>query len=244
MNRFPFPLLAILFLIPSAARADEDIFKLGLEALENKKFHFAIACFHDVIQRDPKNAEAYYYRGMAYDGKGDHEKAVKDFGDAARLSPKHPVGFADKTISGYISWGLDSKDKGDYENAIKAFDEAIRLNPKDPEIFNNRGLAFAGKRDYDRAIKDFTEALRLKPTSSSALTNRGYAYLCKGDKENANKDFEEAMRLNPLRRFQLLPPLDFWDRTVNNGWMFSGHLTITPPFHLHFELDLGGRSDR
>jgi tetratricopeptide (TPR) repeat protein len=242
MIRLTFPFLVTLFLLPSAARADEDIFKLGLEALKNRKFHVAIACFHDVIQRDPKNAEAYYYRGLAYDGKGDHEKAAKDFSEAARLNPKHPLGFADKTVSGYISWGLDSKNKRDYENAIKAFDEAIRLNPMDPETFNNRGVAFAGKRAYDRAIKDFTEALRLKPTSSSALTNRGYAYLCKGDNENAAKDFEKAMRLNPLRRFQL-PPLDFWDRAAGNGWILSGHLTIMPPLHLQFHLDLGGSSE-
>jgi tetratricopeptide (TPR) repeat protein len=238
------PFLLIVFLLPQGPQAEEDIFKLGLEALKSRRFHFAIACFHDVIQRDPTSSEAYYYRGMAYDAKGEHEKAVQDFGEAARLSPKHPVGFANKTISGYISWGLDSKNKRDYENSIKAFDEAIRLNPTDSETFNNRGLAFAGKRDYDRAIKDFTEAIRLNPASSSALSNRGYAYQCKGDNENATKDFEKAMRLNPLRRFQLLPPLDFWDLAVNNGWILSGHLTITPPLHLHFQLDLNGTTSK
>jgi len=238
MVRLYFPFLLTLVLLPSLAQADEDIFKIGLEALKNKNFPFAVACFHDTIRSDPKSSEAYYYRGMAYDGKGDHEKAVVDFREAARLNPKRHVALTDKIMSAYISWGLACKSKWDYVGAVKAFDEAIRLNPKDAKALNNRGLALVAVREYDRAIKDFTEAIRLDPNFSGAFNNRGFAYQSKGDYENAAKDFDMAKHLNPFRRFQF-PPLEFWDRLGGRGWALRMHFTFVPPWDLRLHFDIG-----
>jgi|GEM_PF-3152345 len=46
-----------------------------------------------VIAREPGNAEAYYRRGMLYDGMGDHKQALRDFSKSIELDPKNAAAY-------------------------------------------------------------------------------------------------------------------------------------------------------
>ena len=48
----------------------------------------AIADYTEAIRLDPKDAKAYYNRGVAYGEKGERDKAIADFTEAIRLNPK------------------------------------------------------------------------------------------------------------------------------------------------------------
>ena len=48
-------------------------------------FDSAIADCTQAIRLDPKHAEAYHYRGLAYQKKGDRAKAESDFAKAKEL---------------------------------------------------------------------------------------------------------------------------------------------------------------
>jgi len=48
----------------------------------------AIAACSDAIRLNPKNAEAYFWRGLAYEKKDDKAKAAEDFEQAKRLGYK------------------------------------------------------------------------------------------------------------------------------------------------------------
>ena len=103
--------LLILGMIGTPAAADEDIFKIGVEALNKKDYYFAVACFDDVIRRDSKNAEAHYYLGLAHHGRGDYDGAIKDFSEAIKVNPKY--------VQAYTSRGNVYVDQKKYENAIE-----------------------------------------------------------------------------------------------------------------------------
>ena len=45
------------------------------------------------IRLDPKYPKAYYNRGIAYDSKGEHDRAIADYGEAIRLEPKDPKAY-------------------------------------------------------------------------------------------------------------------------------------------------------
>lgn len=49
-----------------------------------------IADLNETIRLDPKDADAYYYRGLAYQKKGDKAKADTDFAQAKKLGYKAP----------------------------------------------------------------------------------------------------------------------------------------------------------
>src|SRR5260370_41812991 len=114
--------LALLCMLSPTARADEDIFQIGVEALRKGNERFAGACFYDVTREQPKNAEGFNRRGLAYHYLNEYNKAIEDFSEAIHLDPKLVTAHANRGLAHYA--------KGNYDEGIKDMDEAIRLDPK------------------------------------------------------------------------------------------------------------------
>lgn len=64
----------------------QEQFELGMQYLEEEDYEEAIYAFSDAIEIDPENPEAYLWRGKAYLGLGDPDKALKDFKRARRAA--------------------------------------------------------------------------------------------------------------------------------------------------------------
>src|SRR6476646_4048262 len=90
-------------------------------------------------------AFAFNNRGIAYQNKGQYDRAVQDYDHAIKLNPKYAEAFYDRSNT-YVA-------KGQYDRAIQDYDQAIKLNPNFASAFNNRGVAYAHKEQYERAIK-------------------------------------------------------------------------------------------
>jgi tetratricopeptide (TPR) repeat protein len=125
---------------------------------------------------------AYNNRGVAYDSKGEHNRAIADFTMAIELNPKH--------VEAYNNRGVAYEGEGDHDRAIADFTKAIALDPKYIRAYNNRGGAFNKNGHLDRAIADYTMAIALDPKHISAYYGRGFAYEKMGDKERAIGDSE------------------------------------------------------
>jgi tetratricopeptide (TPR) repeat protein len=130
----------------------------------------------------------YNSRGVAYDDKGNYERAIQDFSEAIRLDPNSEIA--------YYGRGYAYKKKGDYDRAIQDFNEAIHLNPSFERAYYDRGNAYIDKDDYDRAIQEFDDAIRLNPKDANAYNNRGVAYERKDDYGHAIQDYNQAILLN------------------------------------------------
>jgi tetratricopeptide (TPR) repeat protein len=107
---------------------------------------------------------AFLKRGIAYDGKGNSDRAIEDYGQAIRLNPSYVDAFYDR--------GNAYKNKSNQDRAIQDYGEAIRLNPSYANAFNNRGISYGMKANYERAILDFDEAIRLNPSNANAFKRR------------------------------------------------------------------------
>jgi lipoprotein NlpI len=172
----------------AASRADWD-------ACEGKDPDRVIAGCTRIIQTPGATARdtaiPHYNRGVAYQNKGDHDRAIADFTETIGLGLKLPTVYRSR---GYAYFQRD-----DYDRAIADFNEAIRLapDPKDARAYNNRGLAWRNKGDLDRAIADYTQAIRLDPKYAFAYYNRGFAWRDKDDLDRAIADYTEAVQLGP-----------------------------------------------
>jgi tetratricopeptide (TPR) repeat protein len=172
-----------------------------------------------------KIAFAYYHRGVAYESKGDHDRAIADLDQAIRLKPD----FAEAYLARGVLYGARKRDydraladldeairlkpdfavayyargvvyvegKGDDDRAIADWDQAIRLNPGYADAYTARGVMYARKGDYDRAIADYNEVIRLRPGSAAAYYGRGFAYENKADHDRSLADFHEAILFKP-----------------------------------------------
>jgi tetratricopeptide (TPR) repeat protein len=72
-----------------------------------------------VIQHEPKNVSAYFYRGNGYKDKKDLDQAIADCSQAIKLDPNSTIA--------YINRGVAFEIKGDYDLAIVDFSQVIEL---------------------------------------------------------------------------------------------------------------------
>ena len=84
------------------------------------------------IKLDPKNAMAYYDRGIAKIELSDLKGSMLDFDEAIKLDPRLAKAY-------YIRGVLKGIDLKDYTGAIKDFDEVIKLGGGTDGVYNERG---------------------------------------------------------------------------------------------------------
>lgn len=142
----------------------------GVEWRLKQDYARAISDYDEAIRLDPKYADAYYNRCIAYNRTQKYDLALADCNKAITLGPT--------------------------TNALNATgQEKLSIDRSRADYFAQRGVAYHGKQEIDRAIADYTEALRLYPKQRTALVSRARAYEAKGDTTRANADKEAAERL-------------------------------------------------
>ena len=178
----------------------------------------AIEAYSNAIALNPRNANTYNNRGIAYAEKGKLDNAIEDYNITIQLRPDYAnvnynkrVVYTNKGIQEAIKMiqlNLESSQtyhnravvyskKGEVELAIKDYTKAIELYPDEPNTYYGRGNTYYEKGDYDRAIEDYTEAIELNPIFASAYINRGNVYSNKNDYDRAIKDHTKAIELSP-----------------------------------------------
>ena len=156
-----------------------------------------ITSFTDILEHNPRDADAYFNRAFVHQSKPDpnYEQAISDY--------THAIGFKLNYVEAYNNRGIAymAKSDPDYERAISDFSRTTELSPNYAGAYYNRGIAHADKPvpDYDKAISDYTRAIELDPGMVLAHYNRGVIRLNKPDPDygQAELDFTRAIELDP-----------------------------------------------
>ena len=98
------------------------------------------------ISKNPRDADAFYNRGLAWHKKGNFEKAIADYTKAIEINPKFAAAFYNRGIAWY--------DKGIRGKGSAFFIKAYKINPKN-------SLAY-----YTSALADFKKFAELDPNDS------------------------------------------------------------------------------
>jgi tetratricopeptide (TPR) repeat protein len=166
----------------------------GKKKLEAKDFDGAIAAYTQAITAEPKNAEAYQYRGLTKSMKGDWKGCLEDVNAALKLKPKNTEALALRAFA-YVN-------QGEAKAANEDFKKLESLDPKDgsrarPAVVQNlisKARAKTANHDEEAAIKDLNMALALDPGSGVAYHERGVANLNLKHYQEAIADFDSAIR--------------------------------------------------
>lgn len=145
-----------------------DLVNLATAHLELKDFQRALARLEEpeiayFEQQDIANG----FRGRAYQGLGEHGRAVETF---ARIKSYD----MDRNIPLYYAISL--LNLGRVEEAEKRARQAISLNER-PEAWNLLGTILAQKRSYGEAVKAFDRAVQLAPEQQHYRQNLEQARL-------------------------------------------------------------------
>jgi lipoprotein NlpI len=130
-----------------------DAYDKGIKFLSEGRQRDAITAFDTAIRLNPRSAETYQARGMAYNETGKHEQALKDYDAALALNPQY--------AEAYFNRGNVYSDLRQYERALKDYGEAVRIDANHSGAIFNRGLAFMFLR-RPGAVADARAYVKLK----------------------------------------------------------------------------------
>jgi tetratricopeptide (TPR) repeat protein len=140
-------------------------------------------------------ATAFKNRGNAYDDKGDHVRAMADFGAALAINAEDADAFNSR--------GTTYTALGQYDRAVLDFDQAVVLNPGSPLAYGNRCFARALLDQLEAALTDCNEALRLKSDNPGALAARAFVHLKSRRADDAIADYNAELHRRPTDPYSL-----------------------------------------
>ena len=149
----------------------------------------AIRDLNEAINRNPRDAYAYYNRGQTYAKRGEYGRAIQDFSHAIRLNPKDAEALNDRCWTRAII--------GQLRAALMDCNKSLALQPNFADAFDSLAFTYLKMGYVRRAIPFYDAALRGNPEQASSLFGRGKAKLRTGDTAGGAADIEAAKAIRP-----------------------------------------------
>jgi tetratricopeptide (TPR) repeat protein len=147
--------LGAWYFLPSrTGRSQQDDYRQGVAALEQKEYSDAIAKLTRAINRSP-SPDAYYNRGLANYLSGNMQPAIDDWNRTLTLDPGSAMALRQRA-NAFVQ-------TGDAARALLDYNRAIELAPQEPRAYYNRALLYQAAKEPAKAIADLQTALTLNP---------------------------------------------------------------------------------
>ena len=184
-------------------------FETGYQSLVAKRKKEALSALTRAIELNPKFAEAYNNRGLAYEELGDIKRAIQDYSKVIDLNPESAIA--------YHNLGITYGKLGNSQQAITGYDKAVGLDPQYANVYGNRGNAYRKLGNSKQAISDYSKVIELNPQQALAYFLRGGIYASLGDRNQANADFKTAAGLGHKKAQNYLTKQGIhWTRAVSD----------------------------
>ncbi|NJK64592.1 MAG: tetratricopeptide repeat protein [Synechococcaceae cyanobacterium SM2_3_1] len=200
----------------------EHFLRQGRERLLRGDQAGALADLTQVILLDSQAAEAYFWRGRAYEALRDYEAALADLDEAIRLNPQLADAYYHRGLV-HLNYRDLPGCLGDLEeanrlepsshrlvriadlqslstqwdDALHSYSKALRLDPNCVEAYLGRAQVYRSLQNYAAAAHDLGQVLKREPQRIKLYTERGFMQICQGNFHSAVADFSEVIRLSP-----------------------------------------------
>jgi len=164
----------------------EELYATGIINLWARDYEEALSYFEEVVKKNPRNADAYFYIGVCNGKLGRYTEAAEAFKQAIR-------DYAE--AHNYL--GVAYAELGRYKEAVEAFKQAIHIEPDDANAHYNLGVTYVELGYHKRAVEAFKQAICIKPDLIEAQYNLGMIYGKLGRYEEATEAFKQAIRIDP-----------------------------------------------
>ncbi|MFH1075078.1 MAG: tetratricopeptide repeat protein, partial [Candidatus Firestonebacteria bacterium] len=191
--------------------------------IEHLKFSQAIAVCNRILQKEPKNPDAYFYLGNIYYKQDKPDEAIDMFNKVIELDPK-----ADTT---YFNLGLAYGKKGDFELAEKNYKKAAEVNPEYTSPIFALGLLFQIQGKPEKAVEEYKKLLALSDYDARAYKNIGLAYGQMKKYKEAVENLKKAVELDPsdLDSLQRIALMLYQEKDYKGSLEHARRLAVSDP---------------
>ncbi len=156
---------------------------------ENQSESSAVAKISAQIEKEPKNAELYFKRGLAYRSVKQDSMALVDFQKSTQL---------DSTVAKYFSAVGDVLfEHKDITGSVKWFEKALSLNPDDEKAHLKMAKLFLYIEEFPKAFVEINTVLRGNVYNAEAYFLKGMCYKSMKDTNKAISSFQTAVQTDP-----------------------------------------------
>jgi predicted TPR repeat methyltransferase len=142
-----------------------------------------------VLERQPRNSEAFYILALSAMLQKRHEVVLPDIDQAIALDPKDAQFPFVK--------GISLAALGRADEAVASYRRALELRPAFFECWANLGNVLELNQRWEEAANAYAHALKLKPGATHVLNGMGLCQLALGELEPAVALFEFAIAGDP-----------------------------------------------
>jgi tetratricopeptide (TPR) repeat protein len=145
--------------------------------------------YRQVLQNQPKHAEAMHLLGALVGQRGNIDAAI----DLIRRS----IGIKGEDAEAHGNLGILLAKQRRFDEAIVALSEAARLRPGDAAILNSLGNVATVLNRTEEEITAYSQVVALKPAFVEAHLRLGHAFDKKGMVDEAMGEYRRVVDLNP-----------------------------------------------
>lgn len=157
----------------------------------------------EAISRDPQNALAHAFLGLAFLQQGDRKLALSHCRQAVELAPR--------SADAWGSLSVVCLDAADLPQAHEAAQRAVDVSPDDPAALSNLAFLVAAEGDTAGAVRLWEQATRLAPSYADAYAGLAVAQWRLGDRDRSRSLYRKAIGLDATYADpQQLGPIHYW----------------------------------
>lgn len=154
--------------------------------LELQQWNYAIEEYSSVLQHEPKNLAALFYRAYANQRLRHHPLAAADYKELLGVVPRH---FEARLSLAYVYQQMGKK-----TDATDELNRLVELFPDSASAYVARGNFEREQGQADVAVYDFEQAVRLQPEHREYRLSYAEALISAGRKKEARRELDELVR--------------------------------------------------
>jgi len=154
---------------PTLSPQLQDVFNQGVQALQAGQLDSAEKAFLRILKEGGPVAFVYNDLGIVYEQRGERERALAQFREAARLQPDY---VAPRVLMGSTLLAM-----GRFREAAHELEVATKLQPSDPLAHLQLAKAYKREEDYPRVIEQYRTLQELMPQDPEYVYQSSRAYL-------------------------------------------------------------------
>ena len=199
------------------------IFSKAKEYHRKGKLDEAIKIYENLVAKNKKDHQIYFFLGTAHLQKKNYKKTVFYIESAIKIKPNIPnyynnIGIAlsnlnssQKAIENYlkalelnnkfldanINLAIEYKKILKFEDAIKYFNASLKISPNNYMIHNNIGNLFKTLGKIDDAINSYNKSIELNKNNPEAYNNKAEILFLLKKFDEAINMYQEVLKINP-----------------------------------------------
>lgn len=154
--------------------------------LELEQWDYAADEYSLVLQKEPDNPAALFYRAYANTNMRRYDLARTDYETFLQLAPRNMEAmFGLAYVYNKLERSVD---------ALDLLNRMVELHPDSAVAYAARAGQEKEMQSYDAALYDWTQAVRLQPENTDFLISKVDILLILGRKDEAKADLDSAVR--------------------------------------------------